>query len=178
MALPRHSATQLLVPSAHDVHAPGHLDELTQVIDPQLVDAILDETGSRERRVRLLPSRVVVQFVLALAFFEHSSYTAVLGQAPREAARVGARRPGASSLSRARRRLGSAPLRRLFEVLAGPVATRAQTSSFYRGLRVVAVAGTTFSLPDEEAVTWRCSWPSRPSPAPPCSGPSSASASD
>jgi hypothetical protein len=39
---------------------------LTQVIDPQLVDAVLEETGSRERRVRLLPARVVVYFVLAV----------------------------------------------------------------------------------------------------------------
>ncbi|MFF3160229.1 IS4 family transposase, partial [Streptomyces sp. NPDC057910] len=59
-----------------------------------------------------------------------------------------------SSLSRARRRLGSAPLRRLFEVLAGPVAGPGQACAFYRGLRVVAVDGTTLSAPDEEAVTW------------------------
>jgi hypothetical protein len=39
---------------------------LTQVIDPQLVDAVLEETGSREQRVRLLPARVVVYFVLAV----------------------------------------------------------------------------------------------------------------
>ncbi|GAA3784117.1 hypothetical protein VXC91_42575 [Streptomyces chiangmaiensis] len=67
---------------------------------------------------------------------------------------VAVARPCASSLSRARRRLGSAPLHRLFEILAGPVATRAQTGSFYRGLRVVAVDGTTLSIPDEEKVTW------------------------
>jgi Insertion element 4 transposase N-terminal len=63
--------------------------------------------------------------------------------------------PAASSLSRARRRLGSAPLRRLFEVLSGQVATPVQHESFYRGLRVVAVDGTTLSVPDEQAVTWR-----------------------
>ncbi|MET7930644.1 transposase domain-containing protein [Streptomyces sp. NPDC005349] len=59
------------------MYAPGHLGELTQVIDPQLVDAVIEETGSRERRVRLLSARVVVYFVLALAFFERSSYQAV-----------------------------------------------------------------------------------------------------
>jgi len=53
------------------------LGELTQVIDPQLVDAVLEETGAREQRVRLLPARVVVYFVLALAVFEHCSYQAV-----------------------------------------------------------------------------------------------------
>jgi len=63
--------------------------------------------------------------------------------------------PAASSLSHARRRLGSLPLRRLFEVLSGPVATPVQHECFYRDLRVVAVDGTTLSVPDEKAVTWR-----------------------
>lgn len=153
--MPRHSATPPPVASAHDVYAPGHLGELTQVIDPHLVDAVLEETGSRERRVRLLPARVVVYFVLALAFFERSSYQAVWGKLGAGLHGITVARPCASSLSRARRRLGSAPLRRLFEILAGPVATPAQAGSFYRGLRAVAVDGTTLSIPDEEAVTWR-----------------------
>ncbi|WP_369406022.1 transposase domain-containing protein [Streptacidiphilus carbonis] len=33
-------------------------------------------TGARERRLRLLPTRVVMYFVLAFAFFERSSYQA------------------------------------------------------------------------------------------------------
>ncbi len=151
----RHSATLPSVTSAHDVYAPGHLGELTQVIDPQLVDAVLDETDSRERRVRLLPARVMVYFVLALAFFEHSSCPAVWDKLSAGLDAIMVTRPCASSLSRARRRLGSAPLRRLFEILAGPVAAGTQTASFYRGLRVVAVDGTTLSIPDEEALTWR-----------------------
>jgi hypothetical protein len=131
------------------------LGELTQVIDPQLVDAVLAETGAREQRVRLLPARVVVYFVLALALFEHSCYQAVWGKLGTGLRGITLASPAASSLSRARRRLGSAPLRRLFEILSGPVATPTQRESFYRGLRVVAVDGTTLSIPDEPAVTWR-----------------------
>ncbi|WP_323136014.1 transposase domain-containing protein (plasmid) [Streptomyces sp. NBC_00841] len=51
---------------AGGVYAPGHVGELTQVVDFALVDAVLEETGTRERRLRLLPSRVVVYFVLAV----------------------------------------------------------------------------------------------------------------
>ena len=155
VALPRRSATVLPYESGPDLYAPGHLGELTQVIDPQLVDAVLEETGAREQRVRLLPARVVVYFVLALAFFEHSSYQAVWGKLGAGLRGIAPTYPAASSFSRARRRVGSAPLRRLFEVLSGPVATPAQCESFYRGLRVVAVDGTTLSVPDEQAVTWR-----------------------
>ena len=67
--------------TAQGVFAPGHLGELTQVIDFALVDAVLDETRTRERRLRLLPSRVVVYFVLALALFERCSYPGCVGQA-------------------------------------------------------------------------------------------------
>lgn len=101
------------------------------------------------------PARVMVYFVLALAFFEHSSSQAVWDKLGAGLRRVTVSRPGASSLSRARRRVGSAPLHRLFEVLASPMATRTQTGSFYRGLQVVTVDGTTLSIPDEKAVTWR-----------------------
>ncbi|MGW3248621.1 transposase domain-containing protein [Streptomyces sp. NPDC001070] len=127
---PRHSATPPPVASALDVYAPGHLGELTQVIDPQLVDAVLEDTGSRERRVRLLPARVVMYFVLALAFFERSSCRAVWDKLGTGLHGIAVARPCASSLSRARRRLGSAPRRHLFEILAGPVAVRAQSGSF------------------------------------------------
>jgi transposase IS4-like protein/DDE family transposase len=153
--LPRHSAILPSREAGPDLYAPGHLGELTQVIDPELVDAVLEETGAGERRLRLLPARVVVYFVLALAFFERSSYTAVWGKLGAGLRGITLVVPAASSLSRARRRVGAAPLRRLFEVVSGPVATPAQRGSFYRGLRVVAVDGTTLCVPDEQAVTWR-----------------------
>lgn len=40
--------------TALDVYAPGHLGELTEIIDPELVDAVLEDTGVRTQRVRLL----------------------------------------------------------------------------------------------------------------------------
>jgi hypothetical protein len=51
--------------------------------------------------------------------------------------------------------VGSAPLRVLFETLAGPVARPGQAGSFYRGLRTVAVDGTLLHTPDDETLTWR-----------------------
>jgi hypothetical protein len=143
------------VRTAPGVFAPGHLGELTQVIDFALVDAVLDETKTRERRQRLLPSRVVVYFVLALALFERCSYRAVWDKLTAALGGLPLARPAMSSLSRARRRIGAAPLRRLFETLAGPVGFRGQAGVFYRGLRTVAVDGTCLHVPDDPAVTWR-----------------------
>ncbi|MET9040101.1 transposase domain-containing protein [Streptomyces mirabilis] len=110
------------VEAAGGVYAPGHLGELTQIVDFVLVDAVIEETGSREKRLRLLPSRVVVYFILALALFEDCSYRGVWGKLTAGLEGLPLVRPAVSSLSRARRRIGAAPLRRLFEILAGPVA--------------------------------------------------------
>lgn len=143
------------IETAGGVYAPGHLGELTQIVDFALVDAVLEETGTLERRLRLLPSRVVVYFVLALALFEDCSYRGVWGKLVAGLEGLALVRPAVSSLSRARRRIGAAPLRRLFETLAGPVAHRGQAGAFWRGLRTVAVDGTLLHTPDEKAITWR-----------------------
>lgn len=143
------------IEAAGGVHAPGHLGELTQTVDFELVDAVLEETGTREKRLRLLPSRVVVYFVLALALFENCSCRAVWGKLTVGLAGLPLLHPAVSSLSRARRRIGLAPLRRLFEILAGPVAHRGQAGAFWRGLRTVAVDGTLLRIPDEAQITWR-----------------------
>ena len=42
--------------------APGHLGELTRVVPFELADAVLEEEGGLEKRVRLLPSRCGLYF--------------------------------------------------------------------------------------------------------------------
>ncbi|MCX5231499.1 transposase domain-containing protein [Streptomyces sp. NBC_00233] len=49
--------------------APGHLGELTAVVPFELVDAVLAETRSVQRRLRDLPSRVGIYFLLAMCLF-------------------------------------------------------------------------------------------------------------
>src|SRR5439155_4433259 len=51
---------------AAGVFAPGHLGELTQYLPFELVDDVLEQTKTVQRRLRDLPSRVGVYFVLAL----------------------------------------------------------------------------------------------------------------
>lgn len=140
---------------AAGVYAPGHLGELTRIIDFDLVDAVVAETGAREKRLRLLPSRVVVYFVLALALLERCSYRAVWAKLTAGMAGLCLTRPSMSSLSRARRRVGTAPLRRLFQTLAGAVGLPGQPGVFYRGLRTVAIDGTHLHVPDTPQLTWR-----------------------
>jgi hypothetical protein len=53
-----------------------------------------------------------------------------------------------SAFTQARRRLGVAPLRRLFLETAGPMATHQTVGASYRGWRLMGLDGTTLDLPD------------------------------
>jgi hypothetical protein len=142
-----------VVAVAAGVFAPGHLGELTQIVDFALVDAVLAETRAVQRRVRLLPARVVVYFVLALALFEDCGYRAVWDKLTCALDGLALVRPHSSSLSRARRRLGARPLKALFESLAGPVAWRDTAGAYWCGMRTVAFDGTSLQLPDRDPIT-------------------------
>jgi len=140
---------------AAGVFAPGHLGELTQVIDFDLVDAVLAETGRTQKRVRRLPARVVVYFVLALALFASCGAGRVWTKLGAALGSLRLTPVTGAALTLARRRVGPAPLRRLFEVLAGPVARPGTPGAFWRGLRTVIIDRTLLAVPDDPAVTGR-----------------------
>ena len=129
---------------------------LTSTYPPELVDRVVAETGRREERQRLLPARVVVYLVLAMALFS--------GQAYEEVARLlagglgWARRwqqwfavPSTPAIAKARARLGAEPLARLFAEVAVPLATRSTRGAWYRGWRVCAIDGTCLDVADTPA---------------------------
>ena len=145
-----------LVPPVVDRIALG---ALTSTFPPELVDRVLEQTGRVEQRRRLLPARVVVYYVLALALFASSAYEEVMrclveGLGWARPARRGRQTwphwhvPGAAALGEARARLGAEPLRGLFVQAARPLATRATRGAWYRDWRVLIVDGTCLDVPD------------------------------
>jgi hypothetical protein len=120
------------------VFAPGHVGELTRVVPFELVEAVLEETGARERRLRLLPSRVGVYFVLAMCLFPRPGY---LGVWAKLTAALGLASPSAKALRELRRRIGIAPLKALFEILAGPLGQPHTPGIMFRGYRTVSFDG-------------------------------------
>lgn len=128
---------------AAGVFAPGHLGELTRQVPFELVDAVLAETRTTEQRLRDLPSRVGMYFVLALALFPGLGYRKVWGKL---VAGLGGLRlpcPSDKALRDLRRRLGVAPVKSLFEVLAGPVAQPHTLGVRFGRYRTVAFDGCT-----------------------------------
>jgi hypothetical protein len=142
--------------------APGHLGELTQIVPLEMVDAALEETRTLQQRLRDLPSRVVVYLLLAGCLFPEVGYggvwrklTAGLDTGSGSGGAPAIPTPSASALAQARRRIGPAPLRWLFDLLRGPVALPGQHGVWWRGLLVCAIDGTTLTVPDSAAVRSR-----------------------
>ena len=142
------------------VHAPsdpfaaGHLGELTRHLPPEMIDRALAATGRTQGRIRSLPARVVVYFVLASVMFPELGYARIwrkLGTG----LPGGALRVTAGALSQARRRAGAAPLRWLFDLLRGPAATAGAGGERYRCLRICAIDGTVLTLPDAPGILTR-----------------------
>jgi Insertion element 4 transposase N-terminal/Transposase DDE domain len=131
-------------------YAPGHLGELTQQIPFEMVDAALAETGAVQRRVRDLPSRVVVYLLLAGCLFAGQGYRQVWQRLVAGLDGLPVAQPGDAALTKARRRVGPRPLRALFDLLRGPVASPAGPVR-WRGLLVCAIDGTILSVADSAA---------------------------
>jgi hypothetical protein len=132
--------------------APGHLGELTQLVPFEMVDEALVQTGRMQSRVRDLPSRVVVYLLLAACLFPEVGYRGVWQKLTAGLDGLPVAVPTPSALLQARRRVGVAPLRWLFDLLRGPAAVpRGGGGTWWRGLLVCAVDGTTMTVPDSPA---------------------------
>jgi hypothetical protein len=129
---------------------------LSGLIHRDIVDDVLNECWKREERSRLLPAHVVVYYVLALNLFFGEAYEEVMRQLVNRLRFLGNWRqdwtvPSTSALSQARTRLGEAPLKLLFERLAMPMARAGARGVWLRGLRVMALDGLVFDVPDTSA---------------------------
>jgi hypothetical protein len=130
------------------------LGVIARVVPPVRVREVLAATGKASERERDLPAHVVVYYVIALALYMGSSTREVLRcllEGLRwlwgaEAVKVA----GKSGISQARRRLGEAPLRRLYEELVQPIATRATKGAWYRGWRLASLDGSCLDVADTE----------------------------
>jgi Insertion element 4 transposase N-terminal/Transposase DDE domain len=126
---------------AAGVFAPGHVGELTRIVPFELVDAVLEETGARERRLRLLPSRVGVYFVLVMCLFPRPGYLGVWAKMTAGLGGLGLAVPSAKALRELRRRVGVKPVKALFEVLAGPLGRPRAPGVMFGRYRTVAFDG-------------------------------------
>jgi DNA-binding PadR family transcriptional regulator len=132
------------------------LGVIAEKIPRAKVNQVLQETGRASVRERELPAHVMVYYVIALALYMQSSYKEVL-RCLREGlvwlfGREAAGKTAAkSAISQARTKLGVEPLRRLYEELVQPIATKQTRGAWYREWRLFSLDGSTLDVADTEA---------------------------
>lgn len=129
---------------------------LARVYPPELIHQILNEHEANSQRVRRLPAVATTYYCMALSLYPEAAYQDVFAvvaqglnwmQGSRAAVTV-----TKSAISAARSKLGHSPLKTLHERACVPLADPIkQPHAFYAGLRLVAIDGSNFEIPDEAA---------------------------
>jgi hypothetical protein len=113
------------------------------------VERILRVTGRGSRRRRKLPAQVMVYYVIALGLLAsvgaREVLRRVLGRTEQDFAFTLATD---AAITKARQRLGWAPLKQLFEDYVRPIATRKMSWAWFKGRRLVALDGSTLNVID------------------------------
>lgn len=127
---------------------------LARVVPAEQVHAVLNEHGCNSQRLRSFPAVAGVYYCMALSLYPEAAYEEVFAVVAQGLAwAAGAAEPARvakSSISALRSRIGSAPLGELLQRCCVPLAdTQAHPQAFYAGLRLVAIDGSNFELPDE-----------------------------
>jgi Insertion element 4 transposase N-terminal/Transposase DDE domain len=128
---------------------------LARVVRRETIEEVLGDTCRKERRVRLLPAHVVVYFVIAMAIFQ-DGYEEVMRRL------VGGLQfmrawgddwvvPTTGAVTRARSRLGEAPMKLLFDRVARPLAREGTPGAWLGGRRLMAIDGVQIDVPDTPA---------------------------
>src|SRR3712207_2300091 len=143
------------------------LGVIARAVPPARVRQVPVETGKASERERDLPAQVMVYYAIALAPYMGSSTREVLRcllEGLRwlwgaEAVKVA----GRSGISRARARLGGAPLHRLYEQGVWPIATHATKGAWDWQWRLVNLDGSGLDVADtqENRTSFRCPGASR-----------------
>lgn len=117
------------------------------------------------QRRRGLPHEVLVYFVLAMVLYANVAYEevlrlvieglrSVLGDDGLAQAVV-----SKGAISQARTRVGAGPLKTLYQQQVGPHGPEGMTGVWYRGLRIMAIDGSTLDMPDEAPNAERYGYP-------------------
>jgi len=127
------------------------LGVLAEHVPAALIDVVLVQTGRVQQRIRRLPARVTVLFILGLTLFSGQGYRGVWRELVHSGGVAAGQPPSSSGLAPARRRVGLAPLAALFARIRGPRATAGSPGAFRFGLRLVSWDATMLDTPDSHA---------------------------
>jgi transposase IS4-like protein/DDE family transposase len=131
------------------------LEALHRAVPPEAISTVLRQEEAQPWQVRALSAEVTIWVLIAMNLYTHLALGHVLRKVsqglrfiwPDPSCRV----PGASAFVYRRYQLGAAPLVRLYERVAQPLATPQTPGAFQFGLRLMAIDGTVEDVPDTAA---------------------------
>lgn len=120
------------------------------------IHEVLRTTGKASQRLRDLPAHVMMYYLVALAMYRQESSREVLrillaGLQAIVGLAVDLEPAGKAAISRARSRLGMEPVKKLYDKLVVPIASKQTQGAFYRDWLLVALDGFTLETPDTVA---------------------------
>ena len=142
------SFVNICVAPALDKDVLDRLQPLYQILPLLLVHQVLQETRRYSRRQRQLPAHNVVWLVVAQSLFRTRSLPLVWRHLHGS---CDAQEPDDSAFTHARKRLGVAPMRLLFQHVVTPFGQPGMNSVYHRHWRVLALDGSVFEMPDTVA---------------------------
>lgn len=127
--------------------SPPTLEDFRKQIDPAWIDEALTATGTATVRRRRLPADQVIWIVLGMGMFRDRPIEDVVSKLDLALPAAGST-IARSSVSQARDRVGSEPIRWLFERSASVWSGRSSEAHEWRGLKLYGIDGSTVRIPD------------------------------
>jgi len=133
------------------------LQAIALAIPIESIESAIESTQSERQRNRKLPTHLLVALIIAMSLWSRDSIEDVLQNLVQglsaQWVRLNQRwkKPSKSSISEARQQVGPQVMSRLFHLVARPLGTEQTPGVFLNGLRLMAVDGTAFDLPDTNA---------------------------
>jgi hypothetical protein len=128
--------------------SPPDLHSFKRNIDPIWIEQALQATGTATVRRRRLPSEQVIWVVIGMGLFRDRPLEDIVSKL--DLALPGVGTVARSSVSQARERVGSEPVRWLFERSGATWAHRSANAHSWRGLRLYGMDGSTVRVPDTQ----------------------------
>lgn len=136
-------------------HTEFGLGALESVFPPELVADALAAAGKQAKRLRKLPPDLVLWLVVGMGLFRALSIPNVLarivGSLGRAVSWGPSELPHSTTIAEARDRLGWEVVRTIFGRLAAALAKKHEPEKLWRGLKLRALDGCTFMVPDSKA---------------------------
>ena len=131
---------------------------ISRFIPCDKINSVLDSANKNTKRTRLLPSHIMIYYIIALGFYFESSSREVLrfllgsfrDLLPKESLISTACK---SAISQARTRIGKEPLITLYNEVVRPIAVQNTAGAYYKNKLLVAMDGSSISVADTEENT-------------------------